>query len=313
MSTGQIHHLELKSQLLKGNPLKNPHHRQVVAFTPPGYQGEPLPLLLYLPGFGSHPQKQLQKDFPVHRVIELLTYREEIPAVIFAYVDGYTRLGGSQYVDSSLNGPFASHILDEVVPFLENHFGAAGPHSIAGHSSGGFGAIHLASLRPNLFRGVASLAGDLHFELTHKSLLSDLVNDLEKGKIQPSLAANLKQETTHYVLGMAAAYSPDPLQRKWKMHFPIDPKTSSIDESTWKQWMRFDPCSWPRSRFKKLMGLKRRILSCGSRDNFSLHLGMQHFHALAEERGVPFLKHLHEGNHSLNIPQQEWVYRKLLN
>src|SRR5947208_920117 len=89
-----------------------------------------------------------------------------------ALVAAWTAYGGSQFVDSPGTGRYHSYLCDEVVPFVDDRYrtlASAAHRGIAGKSSGGFGAMITPMLRPDLFGGFASHAGDALYELCYMS------------------------------------------------------------------------------------------------------------------------------------------------
>ena len=93
---------------------------------------------------------------------------------LVVYVDAWTRLGGSQFLDSAGTGRYHTYLCEDVVGFVDAEYRTipdAAHRALVGHSSGGYGALVTAMLRPDLFSACASLAGDCLFEL---SLLPDL-------------------------------------------------------------------------------------------------------------------------------------------
>jgi pimeloyl-ACP methyl ester carboxylesterase len=313
MSTGNYHIEKFKSQLLQKSPLKTPVWRNMGVYTPPDFKkGESLPCVFFLPGFGSSPERWSSKDFPMYRLMDYLILAGILPRAMLVCLDGSTILGGSQYVDSVLNGPFSQHIADELIPYIEHHCGAQGPHALCGHSSGGMGALHLASLYPNMFRSVASFGGDMYFELTHKNMLAELVNDRRLGKLGTSMGDCLAHQTVHYVLALCAAYSPNLLQKTWMVDFPIDFETLEIQPEIWKKWLNFDPLCWKNSRLQKLKKLDVVYLSAGLQDQYQLHLGAEAFVHRGQACGVTCKYEAFEGSHSLGFQQMEAGLKALL-
>ena len=311
--TGTLHDLVIHSRLLRGNPMGNPWKRRLLVYTPPGFtKGEGLPCVIFLPGFGSRPEHWLELDFPAHRLMDLLTLSGEVPRALLVCVDGSTRLGGSQYIDSSLNGPFMRHLVEEIVPFLRGHFGVAEKMAICGHSSGGFGALSTASLHPDIFPRVASFAGDMHFELTHKNMLAKLVNDVRSGALPAGLAACLAQDKTHYELALCAAYSPNLRRKTWKADFPVDVRSGEMVDQVWERWMSFDPLSWVHTRRGALRRLEKIFLSCGDRDQFALHIGADAFAFRCRKEGVAVENRTHAGDHGLLARQLEAGLKAML-
>ena len=86
---------------------------------------------------------------------------------IVVYVDAWTAYGGSQFVDSPGTGRYHTYLCDEIVPFVDAHYrtmAGAAHRGIMGKSSGGFGAMITPMLRPDLFGGLATHAGDGMYE-----------------------------------------------------------------------------------------------------------------------------------------------------
>jgi hypothetical protein len=90
------------------------------------------------------------------------------PRYLVVFVDAWTSIGGSQFLNSPGTGRNTSTTCaQEVVPFVDaNYPSLAGPwhRGVAGHSSGGYGAMVLPMLEPEVFSGMASHAGDAGFE-----------------------------------------------------------------------------------------------------------------------------------------------------
>ena len=85
-------------------------------------------------------------------------------------VDAFTAVGGSQYVDSPGIGNYHTYLCDELVPFVDAQFPTlpdAAHRGIQGKSSGGYGAMVTPLLRPDLFGGLATHAGDALFEVCY--------------------------------------------------------------------------------------------------------------------------------------------------
>ena len=91
------------------------------------------------------------------------------------FVDAWTSLGGSQFVDSAATGRYHTYLCEDVVGFVDANFRTlddAGHRGVQGKSSGGFGAMITAMLRPDLFGGFATHAGDGLYEYCHLPALA---------------------------------------------------------------------------------------------------------------------------------------------
>ena len=83
------------------------------------------------------------------------------------FVDCWTSLGGSQFLNSPGTGRYLDYLCDEVVAFVDERYPtlpAREHRGIAGKSSGGYGAMVAPMLRPDVFGALASHAGDALFE-----------------------------------------------------------------------------------------------------------------------------------------------------
>ena len=92
------------------------------------------------------------------------------PPVIVVYVDAWTALGGSQFVDSPGTGRYHTYLCDDVVSYVDARYrtAAAPEHrGLAGKSSGGYGAMVTALWRPDVFGALATHAGDALFEVCY--------------------------------------------------------------------------------------------------------------------------------------------------
>ena len=125
------------------------------AVIPPGKQHRPMLVLLH----GRHDGSPLSWLIPSRSGPESM-----LRDALFA---GLARLGarapvvvllnggGHSYYHDRRDGPWASMILDEAIPDAVRRFGTAkGRVAIGGISMGGYGALHIASLRPGEFCAV---------------------------------------------------------------------------------------------------------------------------------------------------------------
>ena len=87
--------------------------------------------------------------------------------MIVVWVDCWTSLGGSQFLDSPGTGNYLTYLCDEIVPFVDERYRTIADRDhrgIQGKSSGGYGAMVVPMLRPDLWGGLATHAGDALFE-----------------------------------------------------------------------------------------------------------------------------------------------------
>src|SRR5215468_1040301 len=169
---GQIHRLKLESSVLKSNMLGDPIERIIDVYVPAGRDGRDLPLLVDLVGFtAGGPAHTNWKNFGENAPerVDRLISTGEMPPVVVAFPDCFTKLGGNQYINSAAMGRWDDFLLQECVPFVEKRLGCggAGKRGVFGKSSGGYGAIAHALLHPDFWSAAACHSGDMGFELCY--------------------------------------------------------------------------------------------------------------------------------------------------
>src|SRR5919202_1798464 len=161
------------SDALKGNALNDPHQRPLWVYVPPGYDDDPevrYPSVYMIQGLTGQldmwrNRVAFRRNFP--ELVDELFASGEAPSCIVVWVDCWTSLGGSQFLDSPGTGRYHTYLCDEVVPWVDANYRTltgAEHRGIAGKSSGGYGAMVTPMLRPDLFGGLATHAGDAVFE-----------------------------------------------------------------------------------------------------------------------------------------------------
>ena len=292
----------VESRALVGNPLGDPTARRVAVWLPPSYARAPerrYPLILWLAGYGGTGEMMFSGS-PwqpgLGARLDALVAAGKMGEAIVAAPDCFTRWGGAQYLDSPALGNYETHIIEEVIPALDQRLRTIPgreARAIGGKSSGGFGALVLAMRHADRFSAVASHAGDMAFEL---SLLPDLpvaARTLRRhggiGRFLADFEAREKKSgdafTTIMVLATAGAYSPEP-GRDHGIALPFDIETGAIDWAIWQRWKAWDPVELAAHHVEALRGMKLLFLDAGTRDEHNLDLGARIFVRRLRELGV---------------------------
>jgi len=167
--------LDIAGSALKGNPLGDPVDRRVVVVSPDRVSPErPLPLLVYLPGWGGSPNDTLRAGAGSAQASAVQRLSDAGLPLRIAVVDGRSRYGGSQFLNSTATGNYADYIVSDVIPAVEKKYATLPERRlIGGHSSGGYGALMLAIARKETFQAVVALSPDSDFETTHKPIAQE--------------------------------------------------------------------------------------------------------------------------------------------
>lgn len=306
---GRVELPVLDSAVLLGNPLGDPHRREVPVYLPPDHAaGERLPVVFLLAGFTgrghalleSHPWKG-----GFVRAWDKQVAAGAAPRALLVMPDCFTRYGGSQYVNSDATGRYADHVADELVPFIDAHYATNGARAVCGKSSGGFGALHLAMRRPGLFRAVASISGDCCFEYPFANELLVAARGLALvggdprrflARFEEGYDLSGDAHAIINVIAMSACYSPNPAS-PWGFDLPVDVETGARRPEVWRRWLEHDPLHAAARHSDALRGLSLLHLEAGTKDEFHLQLGLRLFVRELTRLGVPHEHVEHEGGH----------------
>jgi pimeloyl-ACP methyl ester carboxylesterase len=271
----------IPGRLLEGNPLGDPVQRRVAVFTPelPRFTSKLL-TVYYLPGYGGSSedffggagnrfaaafQNLADKGIPLRMVV----------------VDCRNRWGGSQYLNSPAQGNYADYLLEEVIPQLEKYFGTpATPRDriIAGHSSGGFGALRVAMMAPERFGSVVALSPDTDFEVTHKPLVEEHIvrsvtpKQLAAYVAPPERMVKPGHNLIQIILGLSAAYAPKGPNEPGEFHWLYDER-GKWQAEVWQNWLEEDTVVIARRNPHLFMPYHRIYLDGAEHDEFGAQKG----------------------------------------
>jgi len=310
---GRVETLTVTSRALAGNRLGDPSIRELPVYLPPGYDDskQRYPVLFCLAGFtGSGPSHLAWKGWgeSLPERLDRLIGAGAMGPTIVALPECFTRLGGSQYINSSVCGRYDDYLVEELVPLVDATFrtkeGRA-HRGVLGKSSGGFGAIVQAMLHPDVWGAAACHSGDSYFEFC---FLSDFPKGLNVINRAGGVAQFLEQFArkpkhsqgeVHAImhLAMAACFDPQPGHPDG-FELPVDLHTGKLIEERWANWLRWDPVRMIPNHLAALRSLKLLYVDCGDRDQYHLHYGARQMRdALTRGR----VKHVYEefpDNHS---------------
>lgn len=307
--------LEVRSPALADNLLGDPPWRAVAVYLPEGYARgqERYPMFVDLAGYGSSGLKRLAwngfgESMPQR--LDRLVAEGEMGPVIGVFPDGFTGLGGNQYIDSAALGRWEEFLTRDLVASVEREFrvrpGRAG-RAIFGHSSGGYGALVHGMRHADVWGAVGCHAGDCNFELCYRPDFPKLVSALARhGGVEAYLrafAATPKwgggDHLALMLLAMAASYDPDP-QATMGVRLPVDLQTCELDPAAWDRWLRWDPLRMVESPAvqQNLRSLHGLFIDAGSRDQFNAHYGARALVRRLAAYGVPHVYEEFPDDHS---------------
>jgi S-formylglutathione hydrolase FrmB len=299
---GRIDEQVITSELLRGNPLGDPHERPLLVYLPPGYDeetGRRYPSVYVIQGYTGHVMTWYNRSSyrqPFTETADAVFARGEAPPAIVVYVDAWTAYGGSQFVDSPGTGRYHSYLCEEVVPWVDGRYRTlASPahRAITGKSSGGFGAMITPMLRPDLFGALATHAGDSLYELCYQPGFGKCVRYLrdygfdiwrwwEDFQSRPAFTKEADHELL-MLLGVSACFSAGP---DGAIELPFEPRTGVLRPQAWQRWLDWDPVKMVPKYAGQLRSLRAIWIDAGTRDEWFLDVGAQAFASALREAGV---------------------------
>ncbi|HEY1399371.1 alpha/beta hydrolase [Roseateles sp.] len=307
---GTVHRLSLDSEVLAGNLVGAPTRRLVDVYIPHGHDGRGLPLLVDIVGFtAGGPVHTNWKNFGENlpERLDRLIASGELPPVVVAFPDCFTKLGGNQYVNSVAMGRWDDFLRDEVVPFVEQRFacGGDGRRGIFGKSSGGYGAMVHALLHPDFWAAAAVHSGDMGFELLYRHEFVPVLRALAKapdiGKwVEAFWNARKPKDSDVHILMMfaqAASFDPDP-SAPYGVRLPVTSDTCELIPERWANWLAWDPLTLVESHGPGLGALKALYIDCGDVDQYNLVYGARRMHQRLDALGVKHVYEEFDDNHT---------------
>ena len=325
---GELHVLTFDSQVLRENPLGDPASRPLLVYTPPGWpDAGPYPAVWSIQGLlGQADEWRERRPFgsTLYGELDRMIVAGTCRPVVVPMPDCWTSYGGSQFLDSAGTGQYMTYLCDELVPWVDERFGtapAAGSRAVQGKSSGGYGALVLGMLRPDVWGGLGDVSGDAGFEHVYLQGFAPTWTLLrEHGSVESFWRWMLEQprhssEVMYAVntIAMAACYSPGP---DGEPELPIDLADGSLRAEVWERWLAWDPVRMLEHRLDALRGMRAISLECGLQDEFNLYVGTTMLHRRLEEEGIEHRFELFDGGHGgishRYAPLVAWLAERLV-
>jgi Putative esterase len=341
---GRFEQQTLRSRVLEGNPLGDPAERPLWVYLPPGCGDDPGrcdPSIYVIQGYTGQVDMWWNRSALRPTVPELVdelfagpegsgrrgpgnpegvprSDKEDprrgapgnrTPPAIVVFVDCWTSLGGSQFLNSPGTGRYLDYLCDEVVAFVDQRYPtlpAREHRGIAGKSSGGYGAMVAPMLRDDVFGALASHAGDALFEYCYlpdfakatRALRDHYGGSYERFFADFTSRPAMSKDTAGALLGtwaMAACYSAEP---DGTVTLPFDPATGRLRDEVWARWLALDRSAWPPATPPSSAPLRGIYLDAGRRDQFWLDLDAAAFSAELDALGIEHTFELFDATHS---------------
>lgn len=311
---GSVQLFEVQSGSLEANPLGDPSARTTPVYLPPGYaQGDArYPVVYFLhayTGSGTGWLNAAPFSFNVPERLDRLI-AAGAPPCIGIFVDGWTSLGGSQWMNSEGIGRYRDYVAKDIVHWADKTFltqPQSASRAIVGRSSGGFGALSIARFHTDIFGHVAVHSSDACFEYCYLRDLPKAASPILKaGGVEPwfrdfqvRAAATKMKGDDHDVINilcMAASYSTkrgEPLG----LELPFALPSGKLRIDVWNRWLVHDPVRVIPKHLDIFKRLKSIYLDCGTRDEYGLRWGTRMMADAFREGGISCVHEEYDDGH----------------
>lgn len=315
----EIRNLVFESKLLKDNPMGDSHIRNLPVYIPPNYDSdrkEPYPVVYLLAGWSGRGARYINDEGvftpSLPETFDQMIFEKKMPPVLVVFPDCGTKLGASQYVNSKANGPYMDYLCDELIPFVDQNFHTHKNQNfrgIAGHSSGGFGALATVMLRSDCFSYVCSSAGDSWYEYLYIQPIPMMVRVLkreggvekfiEKFLSSPNPLGLMSRDSaeTMMMLSMCACYAPNLSVPLLKGDLYFDLETGELISDVWKRFLAWDPVYMVDAHVDSLKNLKWIHLEAGAEDEYGLQIGHRQISKKLKSHGINYVMNEYPGKH----------------
>jgi len=314
--------IEFKSRVLAGNPLHDPVTRRVALFVPhQAKEHRRLPIVYYLPGYDNSSDHFIKESNRWRALCQEIA--DEVTPVLLVVVDGRNRWGGSQYLNSPAQGNYANYVGDEIVARVESRYPVCTNHPqriIAGHSSGGFGALRLGMLRHDLFDGVIALSPDSDFQASHLPLVKlPGVTNASLAEIESCMVAEMNSPPPtdgdlRYALGLSAAYAAVGSEHPGQFEWLYDAR-GRFREKVWQRWLDNDPLTLVQRDPHAFAANQLIYLEGAAHDQFGANVGARKIYETIRNRPARCTFYEPPGGHGDHLAQRlergiAWVFQR---
>jgi S-formylglutathione hydrolase FrmB len=299
-TSGKLTNFTINAKTLQNDGGEN-KNRNVSVYLPPGYEkgNKRFPVIYYLHGFMGTDSISSSMKMILDRGIA----QQKIRPFILVIASHYTLYEGSFYSNSSLTGNWTDFQAKELVEYIDSNFKTLATRDgrgIAGHSMGGYGAIKIGMLFPDVFSSVYALSPGLLAFVKEFGPNSDSFKELGKIKTHEEL------KKTYYpkvLVAVARAWSPNPANPPFYCDIPFTYQGDSliINNNVMEKWSQNMPVYMVDQYASNLRKLKALKLDWGRNDasRFPVQCGM--FSQRLENLGINHFAEEYIGNHGNKI------------
>lgn len=315
-----LNRIVIPAPSLANNLLDEPLEQVIYVYLPPSYNTSTkrYPVVYYLPGYGD--RSMIGFVLPVD--MDALIAAGAVNEMILVVPHGVNVLGGSFYVNSPVTGNWEDYIVRDVVGYVDGHFrtlAQAESRGISGHSMGGYGALNLAMLHPEVFGAVYSFSPGLFDEngLAESQMFSSETQVQIFAEFHGGLAGvpleeakrKMMRSPQQFSLSYGAAFSPDAAGDPPYFTYPYLLVDGQLvrDDAIWAQWESgFGGIAQEAVQYRdNWLKLKGIVVDYGVNDEFGwIPKGCAYFGQQMTAAGIPVKVEVYDGTHQSKLGER---------
>jgi len=290
----------LYSKNLENDYGENPN-RAVSVYLPPGYNesDQRYPVIYFLHGFTGD-NKILA---PMAEILDFAIATKKIRPFILVISDQKTTYDGSFYSNSQLFGNWEDFTAYDLVAYTDSNFrtiAKSESRGITGHSMGGYGALKLAMLHPDIFSSVYALSPGALAIVREYGPNSSTYKDFAAVKTQEDLD---KIYFGRVIVAFGKSWSPNPDNPPFYCDVPFEYRGGElvVNQDVLEKWYKNMPFYMIDDYLDNLQKLKAIKLDWGRNagDRFTIQCEM--FSQRLENVGIKHFAEEYIGTHNNNI------------
>jgi S-formylglutathione hydrolase FrmB len=304
---GRIITNKITATTLQNTGGENPT-RSVTIYLPPNYEktSKRYPVIYYLHQFMWNDSIQIS-DGNFDKLLDKAIATKKIEPVIVIISNQHTLYRGSIYTNSSLTGNWADFTAKELVAYVDKNYRTIPKkesRGIAGHSMGGYGAIKLGMLFPDVFSAVYAMSPGALGLAKEIGPTGSAYKMAQLIKTRDELLENPNYVLSNYVVAMGRAYSPNPNKPPFYADLPFSYKGDKmfVDYKVLDLWNKNSPIEMASAYIDNLKKLRAIKLDWGRNEEYDfIPLTCLNFSEKLESLGINHFAEEYLGTHSNKI------------
>lgn len=274
-ATSTVEHIVVHGKALEGNLEGDSPDRNVTVYLPPSYGGDQnrrYPVVYLLHGYGAHDNMFTGPLGNLTESADRLASAAGFSSPIIVMPDAFTLHRGSVYSNSVTTGDWETFIAQDLVAYVDSHYrtvNARISRGLAGHGMGGYGALRIATKRPDVFSSLYVMSATFLEAVDSARPESAIPAEAIKTRVQAEEAARAEEGQPagtgpSLSLALAAAWSPNASNAPLFVDLPV--KDGKVRADIAAKWTANAGLAMVESQAANLNKLYAVSIDVGSKD-----------------------------------------------